>query len=213
MNDVRHFVGLDPGPMHEYTALAVLERPVVRAETPWHERRPAYALRHLQRFPPGTGYPTIAAVVRTLMQTPPIPGALLGLDQTGVGKAVRDLFHNELAGRVTCLFCPITITAGIGAVGTAPGCGFLAPKLELVGTLQVLLQTRRLQIADSLPEAPILVRELEMFRAASPILRGDAVESWRERPHDDLVLAVAIAAWLGEEALQGELERAERDRW
>jgi hypothetical protein len=67
--------------------------------------------------------------------------------------------------------------------------------------------------ADSLPEAPILVRELEMFRAAPPILRGDAVESWRERPRDDLVLAVTIAAWLGEEALQGELERAARDRW
>jgi hypothetical protein len=54
-------------------------------------------------------------------------------------------------------------------------------------------------IADSLPEAPVLVRELETFRAAPPVLRGDAVESWRERDHDDLVLAVA--AWLGELAM------------
>ncbi len=36
----------------------------------------------------------------------------------------------------------------------------LAPKVELVGTLQVLLPTRRLLIADSLPEVPALVREL-----------------------------------------------------
>ena len=87
------------------------------------------------------------------------------------------------------------------AASSAPGCGFLAPKVELVGTLQVLLQTRRLQIADALVDAPVLVRELETFRAAPPVLRGETVESWRERDHDDLVLAVAVAAWLGELAL------------
>jgi hypothetical protein len=36
------------------------------------------------------------------------------------------------------------------------------------------------------------------FRAKSPLSAHGALEVWRERPHDDLVLAVAIAAWLGE---------------
>lgn len=201
----RHFVGLDLGGVSEFTALAVLERPPVFPHTPPDRRRPAYALRHLHRFPPGTSYPAVAAAVRDLLNASPVPGAVLGVDQTGVGKAVRDLVFDELAGRVTCTFAPVTVTAGSGSVGTAPGCGLLAPKTELVGTLQVLLQTRRLLIADALPEAAVLVRELEAFRAAPPVLRGDAVEAWRERDHDDLVLAVAVAAWLGELARQQEL--------
>jgi hypothetical protein len=77
----------------------------------------------------------------------------------------------------------------------------------LVGTLQVLLQTRRLRIADSLPDAPVLVRELGAFRSAPPVLRGESFETWRERDHDDLVLAVAVAAWLGELALGQECQR------
>ena len=47
-----------------------------------------------------------------------------------------------------------------------------------------------------MPESATLVRELGSFRtevAAKP----DEV-SWREREHDDLVLALAVAAWQGE---------------
>jgi hypothetical protein len=73
---------------------------------------------------------------------------------------------------------------------------------EFVGTLQVLLQTRRLQLSRALPDAPLLVQELENFRvkvSARPAEEGP--ESWREGPQDDLVLAVALAAWVGEQAL------------
>jgi hypothetical protein len=201
---VHHFVGLDLGQPHEFTALAVLERPRGTPHAPRERPRPAYALRHLQRFPPGTPYPEVARSLRALLQTPPLPGAVVGVDQTGVGKAVRELVAEELAGRVWCTFAPVTVTAGVGAVGSAPGCGLLAPKVELVGTLQVLLQTRRLRIADALPEAEILVRELAAFRTNPPVLRGESLEAWRERDHDDLVLAVAVAGWLGELSLDNE---------
>jgi hypothetical protein len=30
----------------------------------------------------------------------------------------------------------------------------------------------------------------------------ETVESWRERDHDDLVLATALAAWVGERGFQ-----------
>lgn len=67
---------------------------------------------------------------------------------------------------------------------------------ELVATLQVLLKTRQLLISDAMRRRGVLVRELESFRAAPPVLRGDAVESWRECDHDDLVLVVALALWV-----------------
>jgi hypothetical protein len=75
------------------------------------------------------------------------------------------------------------------------------PKKELIATLQVLLQTRRLQIAPSLHDAPILVRELENYRVKISPARNEIFEPWREGQHDDLVLAVALAAWAGERAL------------
>lgn len=43
------------------------------------------------------------------------------------------------------------------------------------------------------------VVELQHFQLKAVPLKPDALE-WRERPHDDLVLAVAIAAWQAERA-------------
>jgi hypothetical protein len=71
----------------------------------------------------------------------------------------------------------------------------------LVNTLQVLLQTRRLQVAKTLPETTELVHELEAFRTKPTKLAGEVDEMWRDGPHDDLVLAVALAAWMGERCM------------
>jgi hypothetical protein len=60
-----------------------------------------------------------------------------------------------------------------------------------------------------LPEAQVLVQELQTFRMR-PALATTKVEiAWREQDHDDLVLALGLAAWLGETALAGEAEREE----
>ena len=75
------------------------------------------------------------------------------------------------------------------------------PKKELIGTLQLLLQTRRLQVARSLTDAAVLMKELENYRIKVTAARNETFESWREGQHDDLALAVAMAAWLGEQAL------------
>ena len=96
------------------------------------------------------------------------------------------------------MMAPITITAGQHPAASG---GLVVPRQELVGTLQVLLQTRRLQVARTLPEATILVRELEAFRLKPLPVGGSNPEAWREGEHDDLVLAVGIAAWMGEQGL------------
>ncbi len=200
--NLRHFVGLDLGQTHQYSALAVLERRIAAHGRTIADIRPPYAVRHLERFAPGTPYPQIAESVRTLLQTPAVSGALLLVDITGVGQAVKELLHDELWNQVRCHFAPIAVVgSGPVLVGGGPSCGIPVPKLELVSTMQVLLQTQRLKIAESLPDAKVLVRELETFRAAPPVLRGEAIEPWRERDHDDLVLAIAVAAWAGERNL------------
>jgi hypothetical protein len=95
---------------------------------------------------------------------------------------------------------PITITAGSAVV--PDGAGWHVAKKELVSVLQVLLQTRRLQVARSLPDAAALVKELEAFRVKVTVQANEVYESWRDRDHDDLVLAVAMACWVGERGLK-----------
>jgi hypothetical protein len=103
-----------------------------------------------------------------------------------------------LRGQVTCKFAPITITSGHQV---SVENGLHVPKKELVGVLQVLLQTRRLHIARELPDAATLVRELENFRVKITAARNEVFEAWREGAHDDLVLATGMAAWCGEKGL------------
>src|SRR5262249_42516832 len=117
----------------------------------------------------------------------------LAVDQTGVGKPVVDMLRRA---RVRACLRPVTVSAGHQA--TCDEGRWLVPKVELVSTLQVLLQSRRLQVAPALGEAQALVQEPTTFQL-KPVLAGnDAYLAWREGPHDDLVLAAGAAAWLGE---------------
>jgi hypothetical protein len=67
-------------------------------------------------------------------------------------------------------------------------------KLNLISRLQALLQEGRLKILRSLPEAEALVRELQHFQAQYTDA-GHMTFNARSGRHDDLVLALAIAAW------------------
>jgi hypothetical protein len=177
--------------------LDVLERPLASAEDVLAGCRPIYALRHLRRFPIGTPSPAIMQSVVSLLSTARLSDPTLVIDQTGVGHAMVDMLADALRGQVSCLFFPMTISAGHAVTGGEDGCTHV-PKKELVSVLQALSQTRRLRVAVGLPLAEALSREMASFRASIK-LPGKAEDlSWRECEHDDLVLAVALAAWDGE---------------
>ena len=91
---------------------------------------------------------------------------------------------------------PIWITGG--ETTSRKGKIIRVPKRDLVSVLQVVFQTRRLRIARSLPLGPILTDELLNFRAKVTTVGTNTYEAWRESIHDDLVLALAIAAWYAE---------------
>jgi hypothetical protein len=67
-----------------------------------------------------------------------------------------------------------------------------------VSTVQVMLQNRRLEVAGTLPEAATLVSELQGFQMKFTAAASVQYEAWREGVHDDLVLAVALAVYVGE---------------
>jgi hypothetical protein len=190
MSTVRYYSGLDLGRSGEFTALAVLER--TQPPGVFESGCLSYAVRHLERFPPGTPYPDVFARLATLFAKAPLAGSHLIADQTAVGRPVVEaLKRSDVGASVTAA----TVTAGHAAARDERG-GWLVPKVELVGTLQVLLQSGRLKLAEAAPESATLVRELAAFRAE---VGGKPDElSWRERDRDDLVFALAVAAWLGE---------------
>ncbi len=181
------FLGLDLGQTQDFTALAVLE---CQPTTPTEQ--PGYALRHLRRFPLGTAYTEIVPAVARLAGAQPLSGSPLVVDQTGVGRAVVDMLL-QAAGWVV----PVTITAGHAVTHTEDG-SWHVPKKELVTCLQVVMQARRLQIARALPDAALLVRELQNFQVRITAAANETFGTWRDGQHDDLVLAVALACWWAE---------------
>src|SRR5260370_16521671 len=116
MAPISYFVGLDLGQTSEYTALAILERTQPSNQTdssemfgigrcsdpdsvPVYEntsnKEKFYAVRHLERFPLGTSYPTICDRVVDLFDEPPLSNGTLVVDQTGVGRPIVDIIRKS----------------------------------------------------------------------------------------------------------------------
>jgi hypothetical protein len=189
---IKYFTGLDLGQAKDYTAVAVLERTTL-PDPKWAGRKlHHYAVRHLERLPLGTPYPDVCTRLGRLFASPPLTDSSLAVDYTGVGRPVLDMLRRA---QIQAKLRPVTITGG--SKPKLDG-GWHVPKKDLVGTLQVLLQSRRLRVAPTLPEAPTLVQELTTFQVKITPAANETFGAWREGAHDDLVLAVAVAAWEGE---------------
>ena len=72
------------------------------------------------------------------------------------------------------------------------------PKEDLVAALEVPFDKGTLKIAEGLELWPALREELQSFRRKqNPKTSHVSFEHWRDSDHDDLVLAVAMAACWG----------------
>ena len=187
---VAYFVGLDLGQSADFTAVSVLRSTFTESAKPRHE------VVHLERFALGTSYSAIAAAVVGLVGGPEIDGEWrLGVDATGVGRPVVDLLKDGLGDQRTRL-TPVTITGGgepsWGKVGLS------VPKRDLVTNLLVLLEGGRLALAPGIPELEAFIREAAGFQVKLSAAGHDIYGQWREGEHDDLVLSVALAAWVAE---------------
>lgn len=217
MTTTRVAVGVDLGQSADPTSVAVLER--VREElTPatheWlnslpHEHRKErlaeyrggmapdrFNLRLLEQAPLGEPYPAQAQRLKRILAREQIARhePRVWIDYTGVGRAVFDIFKQERVPRVV----PVTITFA-GEAGPNGRGGHSVPKIELVSRLQALMHTGKLYMPDTLPLAKVFRRELLDFRVSYTDV-GNARFGAREGAHDDLILAVALAAYgLGSE--------------
>ena len=181
-----YYVGVDLGQVQDPTAVAVLER---RGFAP-----ALYYVRWLHQYELLTPYQAIAEDQKKMFAQPELAGheCELVVDATGVGRPVVEMFE-----RVGLEPVSVTITAGFDPVHTDRG-EWRVPKRDLVMAVQMLLQSGRLKVAPGVQFADLLKEELLKFKLKVTKTGVDTYEAWREGDHDDLVLAVAIAAWYGE---------------
>ena len=95
--------------------------------------------------------------------------------------------------------CPVaaSITAG-NSLSAAAGVYHLG-KARLIGMFLAAFDSGRVQINPNLPIYPQLERELINYRAEITD-QGYAKFEARQGEHDDLLFALALAVWWGEEA-------------
>ena len=189
-------IGIDLGLVQDYTAMAVVERAVHYVEPAFQEPRSTdyFLVRGIKRWPLGTAYKDVIREVGELLHQRAEQGwldAQIVIDGTGVGRPVVALFDQAHRERRLGNWWPMsyTITGGREVARR------LVPKSDLVGTVQALLQGGRLIVADSLEMAPVLRKELLAFEAKILPTGHNSYGSARERDHDDIVLAVALACW------------------
>jgi hypothetical protein len=152
----------------------------------------------LRRYDVNTPYPDIVDHVVRIFEQPDFSGSALVIDGTGVGRPVVDLFRKA---HPACKIVLVTITGGTAAAAKCDEFGYWhVSKRELVACLNMLMQTRRFQVDDSIDNAGVLIRELRNFVEKIKVTGNTSYEAWRESVHDDMVLASALALWYGERA-------------
>jgi len=199
---VKYVVGVDLGQTADYTAITILEE----------RENNFYDVRYLERLR-NTPYPSIVRRLDHLVKKLPEKPSM-AVDATGVGRPVIDMIRDA---NLPASVYAITLTGGDAVV--RDGMERRVPKRDVASTIAVLLQTGRLRIARGLKESETLLRELLNFRVKISLSGHDSYEAWREKEHDDLVLAVGLAAWLFEKDRDGwilyikqELERTRKER-
>lgn len=213
------YLGLDLGQAADYSALAVLESPIYCPPmggwvsgsqlTPelrlqydqgmwyhWQQSAPGKGpvwLRQLHRYPLRTPYPTVVDdVIRRLGgKDAQRRDAVLVIDGTGVGAAVVDMFR---FAELPCELFNVIITGGVKVDRNH------VPKRDLISAVQVLLHTGRLQVAKASAETETWAKEMQNYQLKLTATGHDTYNARGDSQHDDLVLAVALAAWF-------------RDRW
>ncbi len=180
-----YVLAVDLGQSNDYTAIIGLRR----SDDGILERI------GIERLPLGMSYPTQVERIARLTRTGDLCGqCLVAVDATGVGGAVVDLLRPKVR---PAPFYAVTITSGDKA--TKDGARWRVPKRDLVAAAQVALQQRRVKLPKASCEAEALVEELLAYQVTIGANGHDTHgNDWRQAPHDDLVLALAIGVYVAQ---------------
>ena len=161
-----YFMGLDLGQSADYSAAVVLDRQQEGSAPA------SYACVLCHRWDLGTPYPKVIGGLQQHLSRPEMRGHALCVDYTGCGRPVVDELRRY---GLTC-----TAVSIHGGVNESQHLGnWSVPKRNLVGMVQVLLQSQRLTFARGLPMLAVLQDELVNFKQKiDPATAHDSYSSW-----------------------------------
>ena len=186
-------VGCDLGQAVDPSAIVMLETfrpdPLRPKEVPDLRHR----IRWIERVPLGTMYTQIVRRIAVVAEAAQNWGhTAVVLDAAGVGRPIFDM----LKRRTSVPLRAVTFTSG--EQETQPEYNvFRVPKIDLVTSLEAVLQSRRLEVVPDCPLQAELAAELGAFDFAISA-RGHATFDAQSGSHDDLVMALCLAIWWGE---------------
>jgi hypothetical protein len=205
-------IAVDLGKLAESTAVALVERRnPPNWDKPYASDESMYHVRGLHRFPPGMTYLKLAGEIDTILKGPevskvlkqatePLENGFLApvrvqldwvVDQTAVGAPVAQMVLDRLGvhtGR--------RVIFGSGDRVIPDGGVDCIPKEFLISQMLVLLERGKLQFDEDHPESPQVKQELLNYQnSKTPSAAQMAHNIWRQRPNDDRVFAVGLAAW------------------
>jgi hypothetical protein len=196
-------IGLDLGKLTDYTAAIPLRRSLSINTRNGHPDRDSrgrlfyrFDVAGIIRYPKGTEYTEIVKhIVRQLLRPEMGRRPKLVMDASGVGVAVEEMFRTSLQPypHIECI--AVTITAGRAVLPVGRNQYHVA-KQELIGVIRSVLESGRFKVPKGLENAELLKRELQDFTRRITAA-GNETASARQSAHDDLVLACAVALWLG----------------
>jgi hypothetical protein len=190
-------IGVDLGQRRDPSTIAVIERPEWLAGqfhmthplhgTRWQTEgrdvgsqrleRGAMIVRYLERIKLGTPYSEVAKRVAQITRHPSLGNVRrrLLVDATGVGAPVIEMLREARPG------CPLTgVTITSGSAAHSSGDREMVPRVDLLATMQAALEKGQLRILRGMKETDRLLKEMVSLGTGE---------------HDDLVMAVALAAW------------------
>ncbi len=191
----RYFLGLDLGKRVDRSALAVLELQWEGNgfDYAWHVpiRHPIVRLIRADRFPLGLPYSQIpgilSSVLHKLERMPVLPGNAgkafqkdLAVDAANAGSFLLEILQQQ---SLPATLVPVSITGG-ERENRIQGGVWSVPRPILFSNLRILFEAGNLRIAHDLPGYRTLIEELLTAKASGP-----------QREHDDVAIAVALAAW------------------
>jgi hypothetical protein len=194
----RYIIALDPAQLHDWSALAAVK---VEYQTPYSSSElKIYKLVNLERRQK-LPYNIIVDWAVQAYNTPAFwPARSMGacteeptfvLDATGVGIAIKDALRQKgVRPRAASIVSGNSLNAETGI--------YHLGKARLIGKFLAAFDSGRVHINPNLPIYPQLERELISYRAEISS-QGNAKFEAPPGEHDDLLFALALAVWWGEE--------------
>jgi hypothetical protein len=199
--DEAFICGVDLGQSQDPTAIIVMRHtrtPLIgddgwdidpKKRTTRQKVKESFDVVHAERLPLGTSYPAIVEHIRNVLNRPPLrDNCYLVIDESGVGRAVGDMFSAAGLRAVR-----VIITAGTDVVKQEL-LRWSVAKSHLISGVDARLYSDELRFAAELTEAPALAEELKDFRRHVGAA-GRATFQARVGKHDDLVLGVSLCVW------------------